>query len=127
MFRTSRKMLAAIGTASCWPERRSRLKSSTVYPPKITSPATDQMMFSFGIATKIAMTPEGDQSEQRPEQDAIPRRQVTANRVPGRAEPGDEPAGGARGLPDGRGIGLDIRAQDGTEGQSEQQAEAEQQ
>jgi hypothetical protein len=29
-FRTSRKMLAAIGTASSWPERRSRLKSRIV-------------------------------------------------------------------------------------------------
>ena len=30
MFRTSRKMLAAMGTALSWPERRSRLKSRIV-------------------------------------------------------------------------------------------------
>src|SRR5215207_1633630 len=39
--------------------------------------------------------PEHDQREQRPEQDAVPGRQVAAGGVAGRAEGRDEPAGGA--------------------------------
>src|SRR3954453_5589566 len=61
--------------------------------------------------------PEHDQAEQRPEQDPVPRRQVAARGVAGRTESRHESTGGAGGLPDRRGIGVDIRAQHRAEGQ----------
>ena len=69
--------------------------------------------------------PEHDQRQQRPEEDAVPRGQVAASGVAGRAEGGDERARGTGGLPQRRRIGLGVRAQDGTERQPQQQPEAE--
>ena len=59
-FRTSRRMLAAIGAVLSAPVRRRRLKSRIVYPPKITSPATAQITFARHRRRRpLPLTPSG--------------------------------------------------------------------
>jgi hypothetical protein len=80
----SRKMLAAIGTTLSAPARARWLKSRTVYPPKITRPATDQIKFEA----------EDGRESCNEEKDSDPAAQVAPDRgAEGRAaeRQGDEP------------------------------------
>ena len=87
-------------------------------PPKITSPATDQMMFSFGIETKIATSPKTISPSSA--QNRTRYQDRSRRRVADRSEARYEPARGAGGLPYRGGIGPDIGAQNRAERQPEQ-------
>ena len=83
------------------------------------------MTLPYGIETKIATMPEHDQGQERPEQRASPRAEVSARGVAVRAKSGDECRGRAGRLPQRGRIGARVVGDDGCDRETEQQAEPE--